>query len=494
MKKFGAILLACLLFVGLLAGCTSIATPPASDQPASTETKPPATSKPPEAAPTPAPEGTLKGKLTIWSFTDEVKTFATAFKGKYPEIDVEYTMIPMTNGEYQTKVQSSLSSGEVPDVIVLEASFVKAYVESDFLMDLGELLPLTQEMQTYQNTIDVGTYDGVLKALSYQSTPGALFYRRSLAKEYFGTDDPAAIQNTLSDMAKYEEAAKVVKEKSNGNTFMVASLGDFTNLYFANREQPWVVDDKLTIDPMVDELFEVAKSFRANGYEAQATQWQEGWFAGMNDSLKDAAGNPKQIFSYFLPTWGLPYVLIPNSSAKEADGVKSGKDTAGDWACIPGPLPYQWGGTWVGVMKDAANPETAKEFVRFMTLNPDTLKSWALGEYTNEFLRVIDPSVGETLSQGPGDFVSSKKVVDEIMAEFDSAQTSKFLSGQNSYKGFADAAPSVDSKLMQGTDDAIQRALNDVLADYASGNTTKEAAMQTFKDAVKNALPDIIVD
>ena len=48
------------------------------------------------------------------------------------------------------------------------------------------------------------------------------------------------------------------------------------------------------------------------------TQWQEGWFAGMNDSLVDADGNPKQVFSYFLPTWGLPYVLAPN--AKSADG------------------------------------------------------------------------------------------------------------------------------------------------------------------------------
>ena len=54
---------------------------------------------------------------------------------------------------------------------------------------------------------------------------------------------------------------------------------------------------------------EIAKLFRDEGYEAQAGQWQEGWFAGMNDSLVDAEGNAKQVFSYFLPTWGLPYVL-----------------------------------------------------------------------------------------------------------------------------------------------------------------------------------------
>ena len=56
---------------------------------------------------------------------------------------------------------------------------------------------------------------------------------------------------------------------------------------------------------------------RDNGYESGATQWTEGWFAGMNDTLKDANGTPKKVFSYFLPTWGLPYVLSPNSKPKD---------------------------------------------------------------------------------------------------------------------------------------------------------------------------------
>ena len=119
-------------------------------------------------------------------------------------------------------------------------------------------------------------------------------------------------------MDKYTAAAEVVKQKSGGNTFMVASNGDFQNLFYANRAKPWVVDNTLTVDPMVDKMIETAKLFRDNGYEARATQWQEGWFAGMNDTLVDADGNPKQIFSYFLPTWGLPYVLAPH--AKSADG------------------------------------------------------------------------------------------------------------------------------------------------------------------------------
>ncbi len=486
MKKTIALALACLMIVGLFTGCAPTA-PAASGTPAAT----------PEAK---ASEPVVPKTLKIWSFTDEVKTMAIAFQGKHPEIKVEYTMIPMTNGEFQTKLKSALQSGDLPDVVSLEASFVREYVESDFLADVSDLLPIAKELGTYQFTLDIGTYEGITKAYSYQATPGALFYRRSLAKEYFGTDDPAAIQEIVSSMEKFEAAAKVVKEKSKGNTYMVGSTGDFQNLFFANRKQPWVVDNKLVIDPMVDQLFETAKSFRQNGYEAQANQWQEGWFAGMNDSLVDAKGNPKQVFSYLLPTWGLPYVLMPNAAPKEvkAEGSdtakKVGKDTSGDWACISGPMPYQWGGTWVGALDGAKNMDTAKEFIKFAALDTENLKAWALGTYTNDYLKKIDPTVGDKLAQGPGDFISSQKVVNEIIGQFDNAATSKFLAGQNSYKGFAEAAPNVSLKLLQASDDAIQRSLNDPLNNYASKKATKEEALTQFKDAVRSALPDIIVE
>jgi hypothetical protein len=270
---------------------------------------------------------------------------------------------------------------------------------------------------------------------------------------------------------------------------MVGSSGDFQNPFFANRAQPWIVDDKLVVDPMVEKYIETAKLFRDEGYEAQAQQWQEGWFAGMNDSLVDAAGNPKKVFSYFLPTWGLPYVLAPNSAA--ADGSS---DTSGDWAVIPGPLPYQWGGTWLGVVKGSDHMDIAKDFVRFATLDQENLKNWATGVYTNEYLKAIDPDVPDDQQQAPGDFVSSQVVVEEIVSSFDDSELSAFLAGQNSYGGFAEAAPSVNAELMTGSDDAIQRALNDPLNQYLNGDITEEEMWQLWKDSLRIEFPDLIIE
>jgi hypothetical protein len=427
--------------------------------------------------------------LNVWSFTNEINTMAIAYEGKHPDVDIVYTMIPMTNGEYQTKLKAAIGTADTPDVIALEAAFVKEYVEADFLADLGSLLQYAKEDKTYPFVTDVGTNAGVTKAFAYQATPGAVFYRRSLAKKYFGTDDPEEIQAMMSDLDKFIAMAKVVHDKSGGDTYMVGSSGDFQNPFFANRAQPWVVDGALVVDPMVEKYVETAKLFRDNGYEAQAQQWQEGWFAGMNDSLVDANGKAKQVFSYFLPTWGLPYVLAPN--AKSADGAH---DTSGDWGVVTGPLPYQWGGTWLGAMKDSPKLELATDFIRFATLDQENLTNWATGVYTNEYLKAIDPNVPDDQVQAPGDFVSSQVVVEKITSSFDNSALSAFLSGQNSYAGFAAAAPSVNAKLMTGSDDAIQRALNDPINQYLNGEIDLETMWTTWKDALRIEFPDLVIN
>jgi multiple sugar transport system substrate-binding protein len=465
---------------------------PAAEAPAAAEepaeevvAEEPAAEEPMAEEPAAAAEKTV---LDVWSFTNEINTMAVAYECRNPNVDVKYTMIPMTNGEYQTKLLASLGTNEAPDVIALEASFVKSYVESDFLADLGVLLPESEAAGTYPFVLEVGSHDGVSKAFSYQATPGALFYRRSLAQEYFGTDDPVEIQALLSDLDKFTEAAAVIKEKSGGDTYIVASSGDFQNPFFANREQPWIVDDTLVVDPMVEEYINIAKLFRDEGYEAQAQQWQEGWFAGMNDTLADAAGNPKKIFSYFLPTWGLPYVLAPN--AVSADGSS---DTSGDWGVIEGPLPYQWGGTWVGAIDGTPNMELAADFVRFVALDQENLTNWATGVYTNDYLKGCDPEVSPDQQQAAGDFVSSQVVVDSIIPQFDDSEMSAFLGGQNSYAGFAAAAPTVNAELMTGSDDAIQRALADPINQYLNGEIAEEDMWATWKDNLRIEFPDLVI-
>lgn len=420
--------------------------------------------------------------LNVWSFTNEIQTMAIAFEGKYPNVDVVYTMIPMTDGEYQTKIKAAIGTEDVPDVVALEAAFVKEWVEADFLANLNDLLPLTEELQTFPSVVEVGTHDGITKGFSYQATPGGYFYRRSIAAECLGTDDPVEVQAMVADMDKFLETAETIKECSDGDYYMVGTADAMFNPFLANRSQPWIVDDTLVIDPMVEEFVDFAKLMRDSGYESQASQWSEGWFAGMSDSLVDAEGTPKRIFSYFLPTWGLPYVLIPNSG-----------DTGGDWALIEGPLPYQWGGTWVGAMADSPNLDWAKEFIKFVALDEENLTNWATGVYTNEYLKAIDPEAPDDQAQAPGDFVSSQVVVEKITPTFDGSELYEWLGGQNNYEMFGKAAPNVNGALLTGSDDAIQRALQSQIAQYLVDEIDKDTMWSLWLDQVRNEFPDLII-
>jgi multiple sugar transport system substrate-binding protein len=47
--------------------------------------------------------------------------------------------------------------------------------------------------------------------------------------------------------------------------------------------------------------------------------------------------------------------------------------------------------------------------------------------------------------------------------------------------------------LLTGSDDAIQRALNDPLNAYLNGTTTEAEMWQAWLDAVANEFPDLII-
>ena len=141
MRKSIWYLLSLLLIASMvLAACGTPATEepvaekPAAEEPAATEEA---------AAEEPAAPAELEGTLNVWAFTNEIRTMAIAFEGRHPGVDVVYTMIPMTNGEYQTKVKAAAGTADSPDVVALEAAFVKEWVEADLLADLNDLLHLT---------------------------------------------------------------------------------------------------------------------------------------------------------------------------------------------------------------------------------------------------------------------------------------------------------------------------------------------------------------
>ena len=387
------------------------------------------------------------GKLVVWSFTDELANMTNnptwGFKATHPGIEVEYSQTP--SDQFQAKIDPVLASGQgAPDIIALESAFVRKYVESGLLLDITDIYePKKASLLAYP--AEIGSYNGKVYGLSWQACPGALFYRRSLAKKYLGTDDPKVVQTYFTDFNKFLETAKLLKEQSNGACVVVSSLNDLFNSFLSARKDPWIVKKKIVIDPAMEQYMDICKTLHDNGMEGRVGQWSEGWFAGMRGELKDEAGNAVEVFSYFLPTWGLHYVLKTNAPS-----------TSGDWAIVQGPSSYRWGGTWVGAYKGTRNINGAKEFIRYVTTDDGFLEAWA---------------------KNTGDLVSNINVINRIKDTY----SEPYLGGQNHYAEFAEMAKNVNGRLLQGTDEAIEGLWNEATAAFVNGEKTKAQALADFK-------------
>ncbi|MBO4320874.1 MAG: carbohydrate ABC transporter substrate-binding protein [Pseudobutyrivibrio sp.] len=395
-----------------------------------------------------------KTKLSVWSFTDEIGGFIDnpdyGYKVTHPNVEVEYTFTP--TDQFPSKLDPVLASGNgAPDVFGLEDAFVRKYVESGLLLELDDLYAQVKDkMADYP--MKVGSYNGHVYGMSWQVAPGALFYRRSYAKKYWGTDDPVEVQKKVADLPTFMASARQLLKDSNGKCKIVSTSGDLFMPYKGARKKPWIVDDKLYIDPAMEDYMEMAKTFYDEELDGRTSQWAEGWYAGMNDTLKDEKGNDLEVMCYFLPTWGLHYVLKTDASK-----------TAGDWAMCAGPAPYRWGGTWIAAYKGTKQPEAAKEMIRYIA---------------------TDDSFLEAMAKASGDCVGNYNVQNKIKDTF----SEPYLGGQNHYAQFCEMAKTVDGSLTQGTDQQIESLWNESVTAYAMGEKSKEDALAAFKDQVATTM------
>ena len=433
-----------------------------------------------------AEDGSLYGSLNIMSFVPDPVALSLYFEHLNPDVSTSVSITGLDGGAFQTQLQQILASNtNVPDLVMMDAQFVRQFVESPFLSDIDFMLDHVADLDIYQFTLDAGTHEGTLRAISHQATPGVMYVRRSLALEFFGTDDPDELQEYFKDLDTFLDSARRIRDMSGGTTFALPAYDELVHMIWANREQPWIVDNNLVIDPMVEQYMDIARVLRDENLEAQVGTWSGEWFAGMSDTLVNAAGTPIQIFGYFLPTWGLHGTLMHNATTDDTD-------TTGDWMIIPGPLPYQWGGSWFAIPNNAPNPELAREFLEWF-FTEDIQAKWMTGFFTHD--RVLEWSTdipGDTHISA-GDFMSSNVVNERNKAEIVGTTAYEFVGGQNPHDVFAQVAPNVSLRLIQGTDFMIQDAFGDALSQYINNEVTREQALEIFRDSVSIDLPNLNV-
>ena len=460
-KKVITGLLALTMVAGTLAGCGSTASSGNSSA-GGTETA--------------SASGGDEGKvINIYSWNDE---FRERLEAVYPEVEetskdgtvttlkdgteIHWIINPNQDGVYQQKLDEALlkqadaSADDKIDIFLSETDYVFKYTDKDAdvampLKDLG-IDPDKDLADQYDFTRTTASdSDGVQRGSTWQCCPGLLVYRRDIAHDVFGTDDPAAVGEKVKDWDTLKATAEELKAKG---YYTFASYADTFRLYGNSISESWVQpgDTTVKVDPQIMNWIDNSKEWLDAGYLNPTVKGQ--W----NDDWNKAMSSQSNVFAFLLPAWGIDFVLNPNW-----DG------DAGAWAVTNPPQEYNWGGSYIHAATGTDNPEHAKDIILAMTADKDNLLK---------------------ISKDYSDFTNTKSGMQEAATD-DANFSSEFLGGQNAFQYFAPVAENIKIAPLSAYDQGCVELIQNSFSDYFQGEVDFDKAKANFETAIKERYPDI---
>ena len=400
-----------------------------------------------------------EGKVfNIYAWNEEFKGFFEKYYTVPEGVTVNWIITPSDNGAYQQKLdealmnQDSAAADDKVDMFLAEADYILKYVDSDATQDV-QALGVTDFSNTYAYTVQAASdADGVVKGVSFQCCPSALIYRRSIAKDVLGTDDPAEVQAALDSWDKFNAVAAEAKAKG---YYMTASFAETYRPFSNNCTSPWVdAEGNLQFDPQIEAWIAQTEDFVKNGYTLTAGVWDD------EKNVQMFADGKTMCF--FGPAWYFNFCM--------GNAMDPEKGCSGDWAICEGPAAHFWGGTWLLAPAGTDNPTM-------------------LADIMNTFIN--DEEVCTALVANEAQF-SNNQAVNAKFAE-DPDYGSEFLGGQNDVAVFAGMADNIVWENHTIYDQLLNEGLQNNLREYFQGTVDKETALNNFYNYVEETYPAIVI-
>ena len=385
--------------------------------------------------------------------------------GRIGNVKVNWIIEDTYNMNYQDKLDKDLfrqnfsEDDKKIDIFLVEADYAPKYTNAEGVCVSMKELGLTRYMSNqYQYTRDVVTDDrGRVNGASPVASPGLYAYRRSAAREVFGTDDPEKIQKYFSDWDKFAESAKKLSDEG---WKILAGYDDAYRVYAQNVSDSWVVKGGLRVDDSLMDWVEQTKEFTDRGYNNRAYQWSGEWFDGMTSS--------GDVFGYFGSSWFIDYSLSIGSQDDFWGEPEVGNGTWGDWAVIEGPAPYFWGGYWICVAQGSDNTGLAADIIYQLTCNEEIME---------DMLTEAWP------------FCNNRQVMKRLVKD---GEPNEFLGGQNALPLYCACAD--DIRIEHGTayDWKVEQCFRDAVSDYFDNKVDMNTAIHNFYDEVERLYPELM--
>ena len=443
MKKTIALVLA-MVMVFALAACGSSSAPAATTATAAPAAPAAPAAEAPAAAEPAAPEAKV---FNLYAWNEEFIGFLKAYyamekNGEWylpdGETKINFVITPSDNGAYQQKLdeallaQANAADNDKVDLFLAEADYITKYADSEYTQDITKI-GVTDMSNTYPYTVQAASdADGVVKGVSFQCCPSALIYRRSIAKDVLGTDDPATVQSLMDSWDKFNAVAADAKAKG---YLMTGSFAETYRVFSNNCTMPWVdADNKLQFDPQIEAWIDQTDEFVKNGYTLTAGVWDQ----EKNDQMF-ADG---KVMCFFGPAW---------------------------YFICEGPAAHFWGGTWLLAPAGTDNASLVADIMNTFINNED----------------VCSKLVSEEAQ------FSNNMAVNAKFAE-DPNYGSEFLGGQNDVAVFSAMTDNIVWQNHTIYDQLLNEGLQNNLREYFQGTVDKETALANFYKYINETYPTIV--
>ncbi len=342
------------------------------------------------------------------------------------------------------------------DIFLSETDYVNKYTDADAnvampLKDLG-IDPETDLADQYAFTkVTASDVNGIQRGSTWQCCPGLLVYRRDIAKDVFGTDDPVAVGEKVKDWDTMKATAAELKEKG---YFTFASYADTFRLYGNSITEPWVKpgENVIRVDQQIMNWISDSKEWLDAGYLDKTVKGQ--WNADWNQAM----GSSSKVFAFLFPAWGIDFTLKPNWDGE-----------TGMWGVTNPPQEYNWGGSYIHACTGTDNPQYVKDIILAVTADKENLLK---------------------ISRDFSDFTNAQTSMQKA-AKDDANFSSEFLGGQNAFKYFAPVAENIVIAPLSPYDQGCVELIQNSFSDYLQGQVDFDKAKANFETAIIERYPEI---
>ena len=280
----------------------------------------------------------------------------------YDYLDV--LLVDQSTGERTGLIDLFVVGADMADKYVSSEADVACALKNDLNIRNSEL-----KNQFEYTKILSSDEHGVQRGVMFEATPGVFAYRRSIAKDVLGTDDPEEVQKAVADWESFDDTAKKMHAKG---WKMLAGPGDAFECVEQNKEIGWYDEQgDLHIAKSLQDWVATTKEYCEKGYNAGAEMWTEAWHA--------ETGKDGKTFGFFISADEIDPFIAGALSVTVSDGGKAveGNGSFGDWAICAGPGRWQRGGSLVCAAAGSSHTELSANLMRFLACDEGTMSEMA---------------------------------------------------------------------------------------------------------------------